>query len=96
MNEDRNAKIGGAIPGFVKSIGKTIGDEVAKGEAVATIDRNLANQRLHDRFADRRRCGGADGDARQRDHDRVGFVRDFGSLDGLGRTRMPSAPTASA
>ncbi len=44
MNEDKNAKVGGRFPGFVKSINKAIGDKVMKGDVLATIDRNLTLQ----------------------------------------------------
>ena len=86
MNEDRNAKIGARFPGFVKSIGKTIGDEVAKGEAVATIDRNLANQD----YTIVSPIGGVvvarTATLGSATTTRVGFIRNFGPLDSLGRT----------
>lgn len=44
MNEDKNAKVGGRFPGFVKSINKAVGDKVMKGDVLATIDRNLTLQ----------------------------------------------------
>lgn len=44
MNEERNAKVGGRFPGFVKSINKAVGEAVQAGEVLATIDRNLTLQ----------------------------------------------------
>lgn len=44
MNEERNAKVGGRFPGFVKSVNKTVGEAVRAGDVLATIDRNLTLQ----------------------------------------------------
>lgn len=44
MNEERNAKVGGRFPGFVKTINKAVGESVRAGEVLAIIDRNLTLQ----------------------------------------------------
>lgn len=44
MNEERNAKVGGRFPGFVKSVNKSVGEAVRAGDVLATIDRNLTLQ----------------------------------------------------
>lgn len=44
INEDKNAKVGGRFPGFIKSINKDVGDKVSKGDVLATIDRNTTFQ----------------------------------------------------
>jgi cobalt-zinc-cadmium efflux system membrane fusion protein len=44
MNENKNAKVGARFPGFIKSINKAVGDKVAEGDVLATIDRNLTLQ----------------------------------------------------
>lgn len=42
LNENRNARVGGRFPGFVKSINKSVGQAVRAGDVLATIDRNLS------------------------------------------------------
>ena len=44
MNEERNAKVGGRFPGFVKEINKAVGEAVRKGDVLAIVDRNLSLQ----------------------------------------------------
>lgn len=44
LNEDRNARVGGRFPGIIKSVNKTIGQDVRAGEVLATVDRNVALQ----------------------------------------------------
>lgn len=44
MNDERNAKVGGRFPGFVKSVDKAVGEVVRAGDVLATIDRNLTLQ----------------------------------------------------
>lgn len=40
LDEDKSAKVGGRFPGIVKSLSKSVGESVRKGDPLATIDMN--------------------------------------------------------
>ena len=44
LNEDRNARVGARFPGIIKSVNKTVGQNVRTGELLAMLDRNVTLQ----------------------------------------------------
>jgi cobalt-zinc-cadmium efflux system membrane fusion protein len=91
LNEDRNAQIGARFPGFVKSISKTIGDEVAKGETIETLPVKtirLRRQSTVSLLPELRHWA-----ARPRSSQ---YCSRFRTSRRSGLNFMPSAPTASA
>jgi cobalt-zinc-cadmium efflux system membrane fusion protein len=44
LNEDSNARVGARFPGIIKSVNKTVGQNVRAGELLATLDRNITLQ----------------------------------------------------